>query len=221
MTQHWPRNDRIHLANVHIATQVLGGDVPGIADEDGLVKLDLVIERGIVADLLPAGSVTGGAVCDADGGMVLPLFADLHVHLDKGHIFRRARNPGGTLVGARASTRADAARHWREEDVEARFEFALECAYAHGTGAIRTHIDCFVPGEAEVGFAVFRRLRERWSGRMVVEAAALVSTDLYDTPENSALIGMIAGQARGSVASPTVSITQRTRPSSTRASTGC
>ena len=191
MTQHWPRNDRIHLAKVHIATQVLGGDAPGIADEDGLMKLDLVLEHGIVADLLPAGSVTGGAVCDADGGMLLPPFADLHAHLDKGHIFRRARNPEGTLVGARACTRADTEKYWREEDVEARFEFALECAYAHGTGAIRTHIDCFVPGQAEISFAVFRRLRERWAGRMVVEAAALVSTDLYDTPENSALIDMI------------------------------
>ena len=65
MTQHWPRNDRSHLANVHIATQVLGGDAPGIADEDGLMKLDLVLEHGIVADLLPAGSVTMTPSCSA------------------------------------------------------------------------------------------------------------------------------------------------------------
>jgi cytosine deaminase len=192
MILHWPPNDRIHLANVRIPSEVVADGAPGLADEDGLVKLDLVIEKGVVGDLLPAGSVIDGAVCDADGGMLLPPFADLHAHLDKGHIFPRVRNPEGTLVGARAVTRADTERHWREEDVEARFEFALECAYAHGTAAIRTHIDCFVPGQAEVSFAVFRRLRERWSGRMVVEAAALVGTDLYDTPENEALVDLIA-----------------------------
>lgn len=192
MILHWPPNDRIHLANVRIPSEVVADGAPGLADEDGLVKLDLVIEKGVVGDLLPAGSVIDGAVCDADGGMLLPPFADLHAHLDKGHIFPRARNPEGTLVGARAVTRADTERHWREEDVEARFEFALECAYAHGTGSIRTHIDCFVPGQAEVSFAVFRRLRERWSGRIAVEAAALVGTDLYDTPDNEALVDLIA-----------------------------
>lgn len=192
MIPSWPPDDRIHLANVRIPSQVLADGAPGLGDEDGLVSLDLVIEHGRIGALLAVGSQVDGACCDADGGMLLPPFADLHAHLDKGHILPRARNPEGTLVGARAATRADTERHWDEEDVEARFEFALECAYAHGTGAVRTHIDCFVPGQAEKSFAVFRRLRERWAGRMVVEAAALVSTDLYDTPENAALVDLIA-----------------------------
>ena len=191
MIQPWPRQDRIHLTNVRLAKEILSGVVPGTPDYDGLVRLDVVVERGKIADLLPAGSAVDGTKYDADGGMALPPFADLHAHLDKGHILPRARNPEGTLVGARAQTRADTEKHWRDEDVEARFEFALECAYAHGTGAIRSHIDCFVPGQAEVSFAVFRRLRERWAGRLTIEAAALVSTDLYDTPENRALVDLI------------------------------
>ena len=58
---------------------------------------------------------------------------------DKGHTCERSRNPNGALSGADASTAADAA-HWSFADVERRMEFALRCAYAHGTQAVRTHL---------------------------------------------------------------------------------
>ena len=58
---------------------------------------------------------------------------------DKGHTCERSRNPNGALSGADASTAADAA-HWSLGDVERRMDFALCCAYAHGTQAVRTHL---------------------------------------------------------------------------------
>ena len=58
---------------------------------------------------------------------------------DKGHTCERSRNQNGALSGADASTAADAA-HWSLGDVERRMDFALCCAYAHGTQAVRTHL---------------------------------------------------------------------------------
>ena len=92
-------------------------------------------------------------------------------------------------VQQRVPTRWPTGRRRTSEPI---FEFALKSAYAHGTAAIRTHIDCFVPGQASVSFGVFRELRDRWAGRIELQASALVSTDLYDDPANAALVDIIA-----------------------------
>jgi cytosine/creatinine deaminase len=73
--------------------------------------------------------------------MVLPAFVDMHTHLDKGHIWPRSPNPDGTFMGALTTVGADRAARWTAADVAARMEFSLRCAYAHGTRAIRTHLD--------------------------------------------------------------------------------
>ena len=75
------------------------------------------------------------------GRIVLPAFVDAHTHLDKGHIWRRAPNLTGDFPGALTTVAADRSARWSAEDVAARMEFSLKCAYAHGTRAIRTHLD--------------------------------------------------------------------------------
>ena len=65
------------------------------------------------------------------------------------------------------------------------------CAYAHGTSAIRTHLDCFVEKQEHISFDVFQRLRDRWSGRVELQAVALVSTDLYDSAHNASLVDLV------------------------------
>jgi cytosine deaminase len=161
-------------------------------DGDGLARVDIVVSDGRVSDILPAGSSPVAPVYNADGGQVWPAFADLHTHLDKSHILPRAFNHDGTIETARAQVRSDTLANWTEEDVEARFEFSLHTAYAHGTSAIRTHIDCFVPSQAPISFRVFRKLRDKWAGRIALQATALVGIELYDTPENVGLLDVIA-----------------------------
>jgi cytosine/creatinine deaminase len=163
-----------------------------VANSEGVKRVDLIIEHGRIAAILPAGSAPVGALFDADNGQAWPTFADLHAHLDKGHIIPRAANRDGTLNTARLQTRADTMSKWKIHDVEARFEFALRTAYAHGTSVIRTHIDCFVTSQAPVSFNVFRHLRERWAGRTELQAVALVSPDLYQDPANASIIDIIA-----------------------------
>jgi cytosine/creatinine deaminase len=191
-TKEWPAGPRIHVRNLHVPRSFLAGELARDWQGHDQVSLDFIIDDGKIAAILPGGSESQAPIFDADGGQAWPPFADLHTHLDKGQIWPRASNKDGTLDVARATTRADTLANWKEEDVRARFEFALKSAYAHGTAAIRTHIDCFVPGQAAVSFGVFRELRDRWAGRIEVQASALVSTDLYDDPANASLVDIIA-----------------------------
>jgi len=140
---------------------------------EGLV--DLLIEGGRIARLAPAGSIEGDGI-DLDGGMVWPCLVDLHTHLDKGHIFPRAPNPDGTRDGALATVQADRDARWSADDVRARFEFGLRCAYAQGTRAIRTHLDS-VGTQVDITWPVFRELREQWRGRIELQAVALFHPD--------------------------------------------
>lgn len=191
-TKEWPSGSRIHVANLSVPRSFLAGALAHDWQGHDQVLLDFIIDGGKIAAILPAGSVHEAPVFDADGGQAWPPFADLHTHLDKGQIWPRACNKDGTIEVARAMVRADTLANWKARDVAARFEFALKSAYAYGTSAIRTHIDCFVPEQAAVSFGVYRELRDRWAGRIDLQATALVSADLYDDPANAALVDIIA-----------------------------
>lgn len=126
------------------------------------------------------GSGIGGPAVDLKGAMVLPAFIDMHTHLDKGHIWPRAPNPDGTFPGALTTVGADRAARWTAEDVAARMEFSLRCAYAHGTRAIRTHLDAIPPQDA-ISFPVFAQKRAEWAGRITLQAACLIGAGDFST----------------------------------------
>jgi cytosine deaminase len=106
----------------------------------------------------------------------MPAFVDCHTHLDKGHIWPRRPNPDGSFPGALEAVLADRSANWSASDVEARMEFALKCAWAYGTKAIRTHLDSLPPQE-EISWPVFEMMRERWAGRIDLQAACLFGID--------------------------------------------
>jgi cytosine/creatinine deaminase len=139
-------------------------------DPTGLLRLDIALEGGAIAALSPAGSIPGAV--GLEGRMVLPCFVDIHTHLDKGHIWPRAANPDGSFMGALETVRRDREANWSAQDVEARAEFALRCAYAHGTRAIRTHLDS-IPPQGPLTWELFSTLRDRWRGRIELQGVAL------------------------------------------------
>ena len=151
--------------------------VPGcLLGESGLVRTALSIAKGRIAE-------GGGTPVDMRGAMVLPAFVDMHTHLDKGHIWPRTPNPDGTFEGALNAVRADKPGRWDARDLAPRMSFSLRCAYAHGTRAIRTHLDYFGEADdAEVSWTVFSALREEWAGRIALQAAALTGADLAADP---------------------------------------
>ena len=150
-------------------------DAGGLAaDRDGLALVDLAVEEGRIASILPAGTegLGEGPVLDLDGGIVLPRLVDCHVHLDKGHIWPRQRNPDGSFMGALNSVMADREANWSATDVRARMEFGLRCAFAHGTVAMRTHIDS-LGKQIGISWPVLAELRSEWAGRIVIQGSPL------------------------------------------------
>jgi cytosine/creatinine deaminase len=114
---------------------------------------------------------------DMDGGIVLPAFVDLHTHLDKGHIWPRRPSPDGTWWGALMAVQDDREANWAANDVERRMDFSLRCAWAHGSAAIRTHLDS-APPQHQVSFDVFEMMRERWGGRIELQAVSIIGPDI-------------------------------------------
>jgi len=173
-------------------------------DRDGLVSLDLRIVDGRIAEITPAGAVTTGdiPVVDLDDGMLLPCFVDLHTHLDKGHIWPRRRNADGTFPSALENVGIDRAAKWSAEDVRRRMDFALRSAYTHGTRAIRTHLDSLAP-QHRISWPVFEAMRERWAGRIDLQAVALFGVNFATDPDFLADITRLVAKAGGVLGSVT------------------
>jgi cytosine deaminase len=157
-----PEVPRLTLKNVTVPACLLG--LPG-----DLVTTDLNIEAGRIA-------TEPGDPVDMRRAMVFPAFIDVHTHLDKGHIQPRCPNPDGTSGEALTATAADRAQRWDARDVGRRMDFALRSAWAHGTRAIRTHLDSVAP-QHRVSFGVFRERRAEWAGRIELQAVNLCGID--------------------------------------------
>lgn len=176
--QHWPPPlpDAGHfvLRNAAVPECLLPADA-GARAEDGLARVDIEIDTGRVTRISRGNEIDAMAspAIALDGCQVWPCFADLHTHLDKGHIWPRAPNADGTFGGALIAAAADRSARWTERDVEARFEFGLRAAYAHGTAAVRTHLDSLSP-QHRITWPVFARLRERWSERIALQAVTIL-----------------------------------------------
>src|SRR5690606_5119138 len=113
---------------------------------------------------------------DLAGRIVFPCFVDCHTHIDKGHIWLRKPNPDGTFIGALAASEADRTARWNAADVSRRMDFSLRSAYANGTKALRTHLDSVAPQE-EISWPVFEEIRERWRGRIELQASCLTGIE--------------------------------------------
>ena len=153
---------------------------------DRLALVDIEVRDGKITSILQVNkrdvyagrSFFGPPTIDLRGKMILPTFADLHTHIDKGHTTERSRNPDGSLSGADRSTAADAA-FWDEDDVFRRMDFSVRCAYAHGTSALRTHLINMTPKQTKLTWPAFSKLREKWRGKVEVQGVSLVVLSFF------------------------------------------
>lgn len=172
----------LYSGNVTLTNARVPRSAFGHVGDGSLAHVDISIADGLVTTIRPAGSAPiQGASYDLDKGLVLPALVDIHTHLDKGHIWPRKENPDGTWMGALIAVGEDRENNWASNDVERRMDFALRCAYAHGTAAVRTHLDS-APPQHEISWAVFERMREAWAGRVELQAAAIVGPDTLLDP---------------------------------------
>ncbi len=191
-------DDPICLRNVTVPGCLVGQD-------SDLVTIDLSLAGGQIVE-------TGGREIDMQRRMVLPCFTDMHTHLDKGHIWPRAANPDGTFMGALTTVAGDRTANWSAEDVRTRMEFSLKCAYAHGTRAIRTHLDS-IPPQDSISWPVFTEMREAWAGRIDLQAASLIGCDTMESIADgyaaTADIVAASGGVLGMVTYPVPDLKQR------------
>ncbi|MCC5974679.1 MAG: cytosine deaminase [Rubellimicrobium sp.] len=163
-----PEGHALTLADVTLPACLTGA-------KGDLLRTDLTIADGRIA------APDAAAVrVDMGGAMVLPGFVDMHTHLDKGHIWGRSPNPDGTFMGALETASADCETRWSAADLRARMDFALRCAYAHGTRAIRTHIDSRPPQDG-ISWPVFVEMREKWEGSIDLQGVCLVAAEDFST----------------------------------------
>ena len=184
-------SDSYWLANAHVPQSLLAQDLKA-STKEGLCLVDLRIERGLIKQVVIAGSqpLNGQNKFDLAKKIVLPGFVDIHTHLDKGHIWQRSPNSDGTFDTALKTAIQDSQLHWHKEDVLRRMDFSLRCAYVHGTIAIRTHLDSF--GEqAEISFEVFNDLKQQWQNKIALQAVSLVSLDYYQTSVGINLVNKV------------------------------
>ena len=164
---------RITLCQARVPACLLApaADLPG-PDRDGLSLLDLVLEDGRLASVAahdPAAEGPGRV--PLQGRMVWPCPVDMHTHLDKGQIWPRAANPDGSFagaldaVGARPRGALDAPTTSR-----ARMEFApaLRLRPRHRARSAPTSIPS--PPQHGISWPVFADMRERWAGRIELQA---------------------------------------------------
>ncbi|NJL50059.1 MAG: cytosine deaminase, partial [Leptolyngbyaceae cyanobacterium SM2_5_2] len=198
------REENAHywLHNVRLPLACLGASVPWqtpLPDlaaspwQEELVAVHIEIRAGRMAAILPSHQTPPAyqPAWDLRQGMVWPCFVDSHTHLDKAHTWPRTPNPDGTFGAALDCANRDRRQHWQATDLLARMNFALQCSYAHGTQAIRTHLDS-LDGQAAISLPVFHALQEAWADKIVLQAVCLVGMELYDSPDAKNLAELVA-----------------------------
>lgn len=170
-------NSNYWLKNAHIPSCLII-DNQFISDtRENLCLCDIQIQEGKIIKIIKASNDTIGI--DLQKGIVLPCFVDIHTHLDKGHIFERSPNLQGDFKTALETIKKDAI-FWNEEDLYERMEFGLKCSYAHGTIALRTHLDCY-ENQADITLKVYQQLEKAWQKKITLQAVSLVSLDYFLT----------------------------------------
>src|SRR3954470_4393405 len=190
-----PSLTRFRLANARVPVCLVADAARLESDTDRLAPCDIVIEKERIAAIDPPATAANDGLprFDLDQGIVLPRLVDVHTHIDKGQIWHRAQNPDGTHTGARMAVMADRDKNWSRDDVAKRMDFALRCAFAHGTGALRTHIDSY-PKQIPIAWPLFAEMRAEWKGRITLQAVALypIDTALNDEAQFRALVATVA-----------------------------
>lgn len=190
----WPEAASYWIENARVPLALLGSPhtfVP-LDREDGAALLDMLIEGGRIARIAPSGAAVADQRprVDLRGRQVWPMLVDVHTHLDRGHTVVRSPNASGVFADALKATAADRLR-WTHEDLVARMDFGLRCAYAHGVSAIRTHLDS-VPEQAERSWRAFRDMRAEWKDRIALQAVSLVPIDFFRGEWGDRLAALVA-----------------------------
>jgi cytosine/creatinine deaminase len=185
----WPEGAFV-LGDVTVASSLLL-DRALTAPGADTARVDIGVSNGMIDFVATAGAgrFAGRPIVALDGDMVWPCYVEAHTHLDSSQIWSRTPNPDGSFAGAAGAMIADRTTHWTGADMRRRMDFSLRCAFAHGTGLMRTHL-ASQNDQIDQRWAIFRELREEWKGRIDLQAVPLISTEALRDPD---LLESVAG----------------------------
>lgn len=151
-------------------------DDPAHAALDPCRECDVRVEGLRIVSVAPSSPAApaggdGTGVTDLGGTLVFPGLLEVHTHLDKCHTWNRAPGPNSDFWESLHILGADS-KNWSEEDVYRRADFGLRTAWAHGTNALRTHLDTSATHGA-ASHAAIERLRAEWAGRIEIQTVSL------------------------------------------------
>jgi len=144
-------------------------------------ECDIAVEGNRIVSVKDSSSTSDGStffstkVTDLGGQLVFPGLLEVHTHLDKCHTWDRSPGVHSDFWESLHILCADSA-NWSEEDVYRRADFALRTAWAHGTNALRSHIDTgrkFAAGGG--GYPAVNRLRDEWKGKIEIQTVSLIN----------------------------------------------
>jgi cytosine deaminase len=168
----FPQSGTFVLRNCSVPSIFLAEDMTG---QDDVVTRDIHIASGKFVSVTRSEAqrrlATRYPCLDVGRAMIWPCFADVHCHLDKGQIHDRTSSGNGSLLSALDAVAADKA-NWNRAETRLRMDFGLRCAFAHGSSAVRTHIDSDHAASAASWEAV-GELRDSWAGRIDLQAVSL------------------------------------------------
>ena len=191
-----------HHITAKVPRVLLPNNYSGKTDWEGLTECRISVAEGKVVSVEATQGMGGAADFNFKNSILLPGFLDSHTHLDKAHSWNRTPNRSGTFNEALHNLHEDK-DHWSVEDVYQRANYSLECAYAYGTVALRTHVDTGLPW-AERSYKALSRLKNEWAGRVELQMASLASVEEYSTGTGAALADLPANYGAHSIGGMTI-----------------
>jgi cytosine/creatinine deaminase len=132
---------------------------------------------------------------DLSGALVMGALAHWHTHLDKTYTIARVQQSEPGLLGAIKACDQDL-QTWTSDDIYARANAALEESWQAGCRIVRSHVNWMTPAEP-LAWSVLAELAQQWKGRIELQRAALLKSELFDDASVSEAIAQKVKNRQG------------------------
>lgn len=155
-----------------------------LADRDGLVDLGIRGDR--IAALGPLGSASAKERLAVGDRLVLPGLVEAHIHLDKALLWDREPSREGSLAEAIRVT-GEAKRRFTVGDIRERARRVLDLAVAHGTTAMRSHVEVD-PIVELMGVEALLPLKAEYAPALDLQLCAFAQEGIVQAPGTEELL---------------------------------
>lgn len=148
--------------------------------------MDLGIRDGRIAAVGPLANAGARERLPVGGRLVLPGLVEAHIHLDKALLSDRAPGREGTLAEAIRVT-GEAKRRFTVGDIRERARRVLDLAVAHGTTAMRSHVEVD-PIVELMGLEALLPLRAEYAPAIDLQLCAFAQEGILKAPGTEELL---------------------------------